>query len=66
MRRSSLDGHNLSNDSFKFFRQLILDESGIYFSDDQKDSLAMSLLERLLKNSFSSFDEYYNFIVSSS
>jgi len=64
MHRSSLDSQNLGNDSFKLFRQLILDESGIYFSHDQKDSLVMSLTERLLKGSFSSFDEYYNFIVS--
>ncbi|PIQ89341.1 MAG: hypothetical protein COV72_03580 [Candidatus Omnitrophica bacterium CG11_big_fil_rev_8_21_14_0_20_42_13] len=54
----------LAQDEFELFRDLILAESGICFSDEQKSLLSFSIYERMQKNRISSFKQYYNFLTS--
>lgn len=52
----------LSKEDFKLFQQLILQEIGIYFRDDQRKSLSLSLSERIQENKIHSFRDYYNLL----
>lgn len=54
----------LNNQEFILFQQLILQESGISFSPDQKDSLSLSLAERMHQVTLCSFGDYYNLLTS--
>ena len=56
--------NTLSNEEFILFQQLILEESGIHFSLDQKYSLSLNLAERMHKVEMSFFKEYYNLLTS--
>lgn len=56
----------LNKEDFVLFQRLILEESGIYFGPDQRDSLSLSLAERMQKAKIGSFRDYYNFLASGS
>ncbi|MDP1852630.1 MAG: CheR family methyltransferase [Candidatus Omnitrophota bacterium] len=54
----------LTKEEFALFQPIILQESGIYFNIDQKDSLSFSLVERMEKAGKRSFADYYSFLTS--
>lgn len=53
-----------SDDDFILFRDLLSQETGIYFSHDRKQHLQMALDERLSQGRYESYREYYHFIQS--
>jgi chemotaxis protein methyltransferase CheR len=53
---------NLSDDEFKLFANLLVEEAGLHFSADRIDILQLALEQRVKQKGYSAFNEYYNFL----
>ncbi len=55
-------GLDLSEDVFKLFQELLIEESGLYFNKDNITFFCAAVNERMEKHKFNTYLEYYNYI----
>jgi chemotaxis protein methyltransferase CheR len=54
----------LGKQEFRLFQNYIQENSGIYFDDNKKDSLRVSLYMRMNQNRLKSYHDYYQILIS--
>ena len=52
----------ISEEEFLAFQQFLVEESGLYFDKDKKDTLRRAIWERVREKGYDSYKEYYNFL----
>lgn len=63
-RSETAAGTNLTNKEFELFRSLIHARCGIYLGEDKKDLVRNRFSKRLRKGGFTSYRDYYEYVVN--
>ncbi|MFQ5680459.1 MAG: CheR family methyltransferase [Candidatus Omnitrophota bacterium] len=53
---------HLNEDDFRLFQPFLLEQTGLYFTQDRSQSLRIGLWERVEQRGYTSYREYYNFL----